>query len=351
MAATHFSGPLYVGGIPVLNNIPYYGGKTFFASYMNGSDANGTGSAAHPWKTIARANGSAQAGRGDVICVVPDWSGNSTTAYVQGTTSPAWQIIPATPDAYGLVPVANGGAVWAKDNTHLFGMTPYEQLEGRATLRVLAGTDITTTTLLTCSAMGCSFTNIDFIIDSTVAAQAAVRVTGQRNVFRDCQIGGMIGNVAATSRCLVVDGGGSGQVGANRFLDCHIGLMTAARGAYACAEIEIKGMAARTEFDNCKIWSLQSGSGLGYFVYCGASSIQDFVSFDNCKFWNPYTQSGAVAMAKAMYNHASSGGPIVLGPLSQVYGATALNYAANGNIWGGGVPAASTGQRYVVLTG
>lgn len=346
MSATHMSGPLFVGGVQVgLGGLLPTTGRNWFLSPS--TSAQNPGADGNDGLSLNTPKGTLKA------CY--DLMADGDTLYIMPyKSSDGWALIP-TATASGVTTGFN----WALNNCRVIGLGAYGNLEGRASIR-LGASDTTTTTLFTVSGYGNQFNNIYWAMESAVLTQRCLTVTGYRNVFYDCSIAGMLVQAAANdvnSRCLLIDGGGTGQVGANKFVRCHIGANTIQRANVAVAEIEVKGMAARNEFEDCYVWTnaLTGGTNANLFLICAASSIQDILTLKNCLMINCSNYNGAVGnnlMAKAINVSATSGGVVAL-PGTQVAGvvAGALQVANNGNVLVDGVGGAATGGRMIVATG
>ena len=218
---------------------------------------------------------------------------------------------------------------WSKNAAHLIGIAAPSQFSQRARLAPpttgigFAGPQ------LTVSGSGCLFANLEIFqgYATGVTAQINVKVTGSRNVFRNCQISGMgdtTSAASATSRSLVITND------ENFFQHCVIGLDTISRGALN-ASVELaagSAGAARNVFEDCTFPALISTAAAGLAVLVAAASAIDRATiFKRCLFYNASTFSGGTAGTGAMKLVASAGGILLLQDCSE-YGYTDWGYDA-----------------------
>jgi hypothetical protein len=289
-------------GVPVQNGvIPDYGGKQVHCNPKSGRDSWDGLTKERAVKTFKRAYDLLEDSIGDILVL---WGYKDSTGFALLPT--------ATVNAH------TNGFDWAKNNTHLIGISGHGR-EGRASVRLGTG-DITTTTMFRVTGNCCDFINVDFLQESTGAVnQIAVQVSGQRNYFQDCTIAGMAGinpwiRAGGRSLKIVGDGTGTDYGAGNIFLRCHIGLNTIVKGNYAAAEIELAGTAARNEFYNCNVHCMATSGGTNgnFFVLVPAAGLQDYVLFDSCKFINSAWTSGAGLMAAGFSVSATAGGVVAI---------------------------------------
>lgn len=223
--ATSFGVPLIggIGGIPLT-------GKWWFCDYANGSDGNATAGSDGagpdaPLKTIAYAYSIATAGRNDVIVIMGD---GSTTASQRLTET----------------------LTWAKNATHLVGMTAPSMFAQRARITTLTTATTNITPLMTVSASGCIFSNFSFFqgVGEASTDEKLINISGSRNSFINVQFGGMgHANGAARAGSYVIGLTGGSE---NLFQGCAIGLETVARSA-ANASVKIVSASQRNIFQDC----------------------------------------------------------------------------------------------------
>jgi len=271
--STHFKGPLYVGGVPVLPSGRPITGKVFYVDYDDGADSN-DGTSDRPLKLLSTALAKCSSGRGDVV-------------YLKSGVN-------AASDCTHYLPAALD---WNLDNTHIVGLGAQTGVSQRCRIAEVSGTGLAT--LFTISGHGCEFGNFQvFHGTADNEDQTAVAITGDCNYFHNIHFAG-IGHATTAARA------GSESVlmtGAdeNRFVGCHFGLTTIDRSA-ANAELRFASLCGRNEFEECTFLSRCTGSGTGHgFIDIPAGSLQDYVKFTNCECINAIWSSYGVAMAYAI---------------------------------------------------
>jgi len=155
----------------------------------------------------------------------------------------------------------------------------------------------TTMNLFTVSGYGNIFRNLRFfhgVADAT--SLVCMTVTGQRNLFVNCEISG-IGDAAmnvANAASLVIDGGSE-----NAFIYCYIGLDTIGRGANP-NEIVFKNAATRNLFDCCHIVAYLNSGATAYSLVkiLTGTGIDRWQKFRNCLFQTD-SENQTVTMASA----------------------------------------------------
>ena len=198
-----------------------------------------------------------------------------------------------------LVIIANGqttGTVrldaaftWAKSNCRLLGICAPSRLSQRSRIAP-TGTTTAFTPFFTVSGAGNLFQNVQWFhgFNTGTTAQICMRVTGSRNVFKNCSIDGMGDSTSAgsaTSRSLVIATGGE-----NLFQDCSIGVDTVARTA-ANASVEFATGTTRNIFENCVFpFDATSATVLGVVVLAGG--MDRFQLFNQCLFINAIKSGG-----------------------------------------------------------
>ena len=212
-------------------------GNYWYVKPGTGSDSNSGNTPSTAFKTLGMALSSATANNGDVIFLIAQSNTSASTTDYQPITT------------------GTQGLVWNKDGVHLIGITDGSMIGSRARIAQLSSVT-TMTDLMTVSANGCLFANLEIyqgVASSTATYERALVVTGQRNRFLNCQISGMGDSSMddAGSRSLYM----SGNATENFFQHCYIGLDTVVRGT-ATSEVELVGAAggakpARTIFEDC----------------------------------------------------------------------------------------------------
>lgn len=242
------------------------------------------------------------------------------------------------------------GFTWAKNAAHLIGIAAPSQFSQRA--RIAPTTTVTAfKTMFTVSGNGCYFANVEFFNGFTTGttAQICMKVTGNRNVFNNCQISGM-GDAAsaadAGSRSVVI------STGENYFRHCVIGLDTIARSVLN-ASIEFTTGAARNVFEDCTFPALATTAAAALTVIGAATGVIDRLTiFKRCLFYNASAFSGGAAGTGAIKLLASAGGAILLQDCTE-YGYTDWGYDAASKaqiLVSGPVPTSSTSGIAVVNT-
>ena len=279
------------------HSFPVFGGRpsgqgsaarAFYVDPANGSDGNSGDSPETALDTVSAAYALTVDKRGDVIYLLND--GNTSGTSREDST-----------------------ITWANDNTHLIGMCAPTFISQRA--RISPPTTQTTivTPQLTVSGNGNIFANISLFEgtsqDST--ASECVRVTGDRNYFYNVAMmnlgdatNGHSGDEAASCH-LKISGGEE-----NLFVDCTIGLDTAARST-TNANVELVSAAARNVFRGCLFPAFADNAGALFVKIDGSGDIDRYVIFDRCLFVNADNSSGTT-MTGGMDVHASAGGHVIV---------------------------------------
>lgn len=312
---------LVVGGVPYVGGpiVPNPTAKVFFVDPEFGAAGN-PGTAELPMDSISTAYGQAVSGRGDIIYLKsgPDANG-ATTLHTEYLSS---------------------AFTWAKDNTHLIGLAAPTMLSQRSRIATVSGGDFTP--MFTISGDGCRFENIQFFDGATTNPQC-VKVTGQRNYFRNVHFAGMgaaTGADDATASSLYISGGAE-----NTFDSCVIGLDTVARST-TNAEITFDTAATRNIFRWCYIIAIADNAGHLFVDASSSGDLDRFVIFDNCWFFNA-TESTGTTMTQAMNVHNTAGGGVYLKDCCLI-GATDWAAADNGNVYINGT-AATAGSDGLML--
>lgn len=312
MSATHFSGPVYAQGVPLLNALPVMpmqGGRAYFVDPELGSDGN-TGDADSPLASITNSDGTGAydrcvSGRGDIVYLKAGPTSSGTTGHTVRLSSTL---------------------TWSKNNTHLIGLSAPVLVGQRARITGPSSGG-TFSPVITVSGSGCMFSNFQVFDDYTVDP-VAINVTGSRNYFGNVMIGGMgaaTGGDDAAAASLKINGGSE-----NTFERCYIGLDTVARST-TNAEIELVGAATRNVFLDCFVSSFADNAGHLFVKIDGSGDIDRFVYFKNCFFYNA-VESTATTMTQAMDVHNTCGGMVILDGCTTV-GCTDIAAADNGNVF------------------
>src|SRR5512139_3240679 len=208
---TNFPSGVSSYGVPVLGgggSLALMGqGNRWFVKPGSGNDSNDGTTPQSAFATLAKAHNAATANQNDVVFLYSESNTAADTTDYQSAT-----------------------LTWSKDLTHLVGICSGSAWSHRARIAQLS-TATGVTNLVTVSADGCYFANFSIfhgVADAT--SLVALKVTGTRNVFENCHIGG-VGDAtmsAAGAASLKIDAGAE-----NVFRNCTIGLDTATRDADA----------------------------------------------------------------------------------------------------------------------
>ena len=306
MALTNFPNGITSFGVPVLGNIggiPLTG-TYFFVDPDGGSDAYDGLSPETPFQTIYAAYAAATAGNNDVIVLMGNGSTSGTarmsTALAQSVTSSA----------------TTGTLTWAKNATHLIGVTAPTGIANRARFAPPTGTYTAATfgnsgNMFNVTASGCIFANFSVFNGFSTGAngQIAWIDAGGRNYYSSVHFGGMGDTASATganSRSLKIAGAGE-----NTFVNCSIGLDTVSR-TVANASLELAGATARNSFVNCDFPLYATAATPVFVLGTGAGCIDRWQKFDGCNFMNG-ADSGATSITGAVYlTNAAAGGYVFL---------------------------------------
>lgn len=308
-------------------------GKIFYLDPANGLDSNdGTAAVSSnvvngqgPVQTIGAGYALLTSGNNDVLVLI----GNGATT--------------ATARLTALF-------TWAKSAAHMIGICSGSQFSMRA--RIAPTTTVAAfKTMFTVSGNGCYFANIEWFngFATGTTAQICMKITGNRNVFNNCQLSGMGDTTSAGdagSRSVVI------STGENFFKHCVIGLDTIVRTALN-ASVEFTTGAARNVFEDCTFPCLASTAAAGLAVICAAASAIDRMTmFKRCLFYNAAAFSGGAAATGVMKLLASAGGALLLQDCTE-YGFTDWGYDAASKLQilvSGPVPTSSTSGIAVVNT-
>lgn len=340
MGITHLSG-LEVAGVPTMGigGAPFFNGNWWFVDPNSGSDGN-VGTSDSPFATIYQAYNSAVANNNDVIVVVGS-----------GDTMNTMRMSVAL--AQAIVPSATTGTItWAKNATHLIGMTAPVGMNARArfappTTTYTAATFGNSGNMFNVTATGCYFANFSVFNGFTTGAagQVAWIENGGRNYYEGVSFQGMNDTASAnsaTSNSLAISGAGE-----NKFVDCFFGDDTTARTA-ANSTVVFTGGSPRNQFVNCKWLAYLTGSGSGAFhVTSAAGGIDREAIFERCKFIVAVKSGSATTMAQ-VFNLTAPGGMFILDPTCMSAGATAWETSSSGFLYNtGAVPTFATSGKAV----
>jgi len=243
------------------------GGTVFYLDTVNGSDSNDGKAPNKAFKTLIEAEGYLTANKNDVLVQIAGATAASTS-----TT----------------------GLDWDKNYTHYIGFCADVAAGKRA--RVTASSTSVVASMFTVSASGCIFRNLQFFYGvASAAAKYAVKVTGQRNEFTNCQISGIGDATQDVSGACSLYLNGADEC---TFKDCYIGLNTIARGTAVNSEILVDSTALRNHFKNCFLTAMIEADTHTFVTLSGTSAIGSEMVFDNCVF-NSQSVNHGITMASA----------------------------------------------------
>lgn len=283
MALTNFPNGITSFGVPVLGTVgglPLTG-TYFFVDPATGSDAYDGLSPETPFSSLTAAYNAATAGNNDVIVLIGDGSTTGTARLTSTLT-------------------------WAKNATHLIGVTAPTMINQRARISTLT-TATTNFKLLSITASGCIFANFSLFqgVGQASTDEQLADISGDRNYFWNVQFGGMgaaNGAARAGSYCVYLNDGDE-----NTFDNCTFGLDTINRSA-ANASVKFGGQSQRNVFQNCLFPMYATATSPWFIDANSVGSIDRFQLFKGCTFIN----TGTSTLAGVVSFNASQGGKIVL---------------------------------------
>jgi len=306
-------------------------GKVFYVKPRTGSDSNDGATPGTGFKTLLYQLSRCIANQNDVVNLMAE--GNAAGN---------------TPGTYWCTDYQAATLDWNKDHVHLIGANAGPMISQRSRI-AFASDYVTASNLITVSANGCRFENIEFYAGVASAnPTGCLKVTGNRNVFVNCQIAGIghDNNDIANAYSLYLSGS------ENIFKHCVIGLDTIKRGTASNAEIIMGGanptpLAVRNIFEDCLILTWAEAD-THHFVRRGSFGHDRMLLFRNCLFLNTGTSAtGGVTMLEAF--DVTAGGHSGYIVLDNCYQRGALNWETASGVSGivfasGQVPVVSTGS-------
>ena len=257
-----------------LVNVPRSkGSKIFVVDYVNGSDVNSGLSWNAPLKTVEAAYAKCTTLKNDVVLLVGNGTSNTAAAAI----------------------------TWAKDYTHLIGLSSPVPDEQRARIKNTAA--LATTPFVTWSADGCVVRNVSFWHESSnAAALVNFYLSGGRNSFEHCQFAGAVGtNNASGARSLVIYGA---DASGNYFKDCTMGNDTIQTVA-GVHVMEFDAGPSHTQFDDCLfVHSIAATTQLHVFAAAAADMGRRTI-FNRCLFINETSvaQAEVILVTAALSQH------------------------------------------------
>jgi len=268
MGGTHYSGPVYSGGIPVYGTLPAIRGQYYFVVPGIGSNGNSGKSMDKPLADITTAYGKCTDGAGDGIAHV---SYGSTAA---ATSSALTAVID-----------------WSKNGITTVGLSSGSIYEGRARISASATADLAY--LIDVQGANNLFVNLNIAnYGDANTALGCLKVTGNRNKFVGCHIHG--GGHATPGAVALSAGSSLGchdlnlASSENEFVDCLFGTNTIIRAA-ANANIVLSAAQSKNKFTGCEVLSYSATAGKGAIGLYTASALNGWIIFKDCTFtnWNP----------------------------------------------------------------
>lgn len=227
--------------------------------------------------------------------------------------------------------------VWAKDYTHLIGISaPTPNARSRISN---SGATAASTALLKVTATGCVFKNFRLGQFDNEATCGALEVTGNRNYLWNLDIQG---------QAHITPGGDAGAYslflnGAEecRFDRCIVGIDTVVRTDGSVLRVD--GSSARNEFFKCHFKSYSETAGARIVKYVDTAALDRFMLFDECRFTN-FSVNHAVTLTECFDIPASPQTHDILLEDCKLYGIDEWATADRGQIFvTGSIPAAGTG--------
>lgn len=286
-------------GIPILPNtiLPFTQGKIWHVKPYSGNDGNTGDSPDQALKTLSKAHTLATANQNDIVLLYSEHNTAANTTDYQSST-----------------------LTWSKNLVHLIGVGSMSMLSQRQRI-AFASTYDTASNLMTISANGCVFANIQLFAGvAGTNPTGCLNVTGSRNYFLNCHIAGIgnDNNDIADAYSLQISGGAE-----NTFKDCTIGVDTIARGTAANSEIRLVSGATRNVFIDCNITTYAEAAG-HQFVLVPINGVDRYTIFKNCIFINMPTGDAAGTTMTEAFDVTGGGSPdgIIILHNCVVFGAT-----------------------------
>ena len=313
MALTNFPNGVTSFGVPVIggiNGIPLTG-TWWFVDPAHGSDAYDGTSPQTAFATIYAAYNAATAGQNDTIVLIGN---GSTSGTARMSTALAQSVVSSA---------TTGTVTWAKNATHLIGVTAPTGVGNRARFAPPTGTYTAATfgnsgNMFNVTATGCIFMNFSLFNGFSTGASGQIcwKEAGGRNYYDSVQFGGFGDTASAqssTARALKVSSG------ENTFVNCTVGLDTVTR-TVANASLELASAAPRNQFINCNFPMITSAATPLHIIGSGAGAIDRWTKFQNCLFYNAVDSTSTTIDQVASLN-AAAGGSLVFNNCTSV-GAT-----------------------------
>lgn len=256
--------------------------------YVDPSQAsNGVGTIDSPYNSLPSAYARAVAGNNDIVVLVGNGATSASARLTETLT-------------------------WAKNATHLVGVTAPVMEAQRARITTLTTQTTNINPLIAVSASGCIFDNFSTFqgVGEAATDEQLINITGSRNYFGNVQFGGMghaNGAARAGSYCILLSGGGE-----NFFQGCSVGLETIQRSA-ANANVRVRSGAQRNQFWDCEFVMAASQTSPLYLDVNASNALNGstFV-LNRCLLRNLINISGAATPAVALTVAADANGTIYI---------------------------------------
>jgi hypothetical protein len=263
-------------------------GKAIYVKpYLGGADGQRGDAPVRSVKTLVQAQSLAKADQNDRVIMMAQGNTASHTTDYQSTT-----------------------LTWAKDGVHLIGSNAGAMIGQRSRIAVKStAVGASVAPLMSVTANNCLFENLEIFAGAPAsgysAALGCLSVSGQRNVFRNCQISGIGDDL--------VDVAGNYSLSLtgpeNLFEDCYIGLDTISRDT-ATYEILMAAGAKRNLFRRCIIASYTTTQAA--FTHVTASGLDRWTMFEDCAFLNMPTGISSGLTLNQSFSISGTGGNIAL---------------------------------------
>jgi hypothetical protein len=321
MGLTAFPNGVSSFGVPVLGGIPLPStqGNVYHVKPYSGNDGNTGDSPDRAFKTLTYALAACTANQNDIILLYAESNTSASTTDYQSTT-----------------------LLWNKDFVHLIGVGAGPALSQRSRVAFIS-TYATASNLITVSANGCLFYNIEFFAGVASAnPTGCMKITGVRNHFINCHIAGIGADLMDTAGAYSL---WLYDAPENVFDLCVIGIDTIKRGSTSNAEILFTGTgnvgSSRIIFRKCLITGWCESAGNYLFISANqANALGGYLLLDDCVMINTACKTGGATMTQAMQIHASANAYVILHNTT-IVGAGNVNAADTGLIMvgaGGVIP-------------
>lgn len=243
--------------MPNIPELPFIQGNVWHVKPYSGSDSNYGDHPDSAWKTLGKcmSSSSVVAGQNDIVLLYAESNTAASTTDYQSST-----------------------LTWSKDMVHLIGVGGISPMSQRARV-ALTSTYDTASNLITLSADGCLIKNISFFAGvAGTNPTGCMKVTGTRNVIRNCQIAGIghANNDIAGAYSLFLDA--AEEI---LFDNCYIGLQTIDAGTNANSEVLLDSAAKNITFSGTTIIRrIEHATNHPLVKIADATGIDGLISFE-----------------------------------------------------------------------